>query len=147
MKFNKENMFQKAEEFMDIILMPEKVMSKLILSLTVIDLAAIGIFGGKYALTGIALTILISAIFFAVKRTNRDNSRSLPVLIVSSVALFKTLALEVHISQFSSNFWLEVISTIAFCTAGIMLVCALNSYTCVTDEDIREEIRRESLIR
>lgn len=138
------NVNNKVFSKMELFLSTEKITSKLVFLLSVIDIAAAGLFGGAYALTGIVWTAAIFLAFLALERIYMDNSRSWLFFGISMAALYKTAWIQAHIFQLSANEWIETISLFIYCFAVIMMISLVNSHLRVTNEDIERNTKRDS---
>lgn len=141
---NKEKIFRKAEDCINLLLNPEKIMSELVLFLSIANIIFVGFFGGEHVSMGIIMTAAIFVAFLAIKRIYGDDYRSWPVFLISMAALFNSAVIYAYVFQYSENGWIEAVSFAVYCLAAIVMIMTVNSYTCVSDEDSAEQTRRES---
>lgn len=130
----------------DIVFSPEKIMAKLVLVLTIVDILTVSFLEEKYIMIGVVSTILISGIFFLVKKHYEYEYKSLPVFIMSEIVLVKSFILYGHISvSYYGNTWIRTIFFIAIAAVIIIGIFVLHSFEEYTREDFEEEERLKEL--
>ncbi|MFA6097720.1 MAG: hypothetical protein WC788_08935 [Candidatus Paceibacterota bacterium] len=130
----------------DVIINPEKIMTKLVLLLALADLFTLGLSGGKYLSIGIVSTILISGIFFAVKKIYKYDDKCFPVFIASETVLAKSFILYGYAFIFYySDAWLRTTFFLATAIVILIGVFTIISVSNVTREDFEEVERRKEL--
>ena len=133
-------------DMMDVVFNPEKIMTKLVLLLVLADLSALGLLGGKYLSIGILSTILISGIFFAVKKIYKYDDKCAQVFIASETVLAKSFILYGYAFIFYySDAWLR--TTFFLATAIVILIGFFTFISALNDtrEDFEEVERRKEL--
>lgn len=133
-------------EIMDVVLNPEKIMTKLVLLLLLADLFTLGLLGGRYLSIGIVSAILISGIFFAVKKIYKYDDKCGQVFMASETVLAKSFIIYGYaFILYYSDAWPR--TTFFMATAIVILIGVFTfmSVLNVTREDFEEVERRKEL--
>jgi len=121
-------------------------MTKLVILLALIDLSTLGLLGGKYLSIGIVSTILISGIFFAVKKIYKYDDKCAQVFMASETVLAKSFIIYGYAFIFYySDAWLR--TTFFWATAIVILIGVFTFISILNDthEDFEEVERRKEL--